>query len=867
MTVLFCDLVDSSALAVQLDPEEFAALLVSYREHCAAAVRHNGGYISRYVGDGVLGCFGYPRAIGRDAQAAVACGLRIASEISALAAATSLPGGRELAVRIGIETGVVIAGRLGPVSAMELDALVGAAPNTAARLQQEAPPNGVVIGEATHELVAEDFACEELPTQSLKHLVPPARAFVVRGETTRAGRRRVLARRRAPLVGRATEIRSIFERWARASAGRGQTVLLSGEAGIGKSRLAQELVDHIADEPHELIVLTCTPPAAGTAFFPAIQALRDALAVTVEKAGGGIVTEQALTELVAEIGLESGPTRALLARAIGLDLGPTDLAPAAHRRLLLQALQAWLLHRAGDQTLLILAEDLHWSDPSLLELLHELTDIIPSRRAMLLATYRTDLVLPWPDRSTTLRVTLPPLERPDAGRLLAALAGNQTVETREAILARSDGVPLFLEEFTLAAGTPAVPRTLQQLFAARLDSLGEAKRLAQCAAVLAPRLEPDLLGSLAELPDALVDKGLTRLVDMEVLVRDSAVRGGHVYTFRHALLQEAASQSLLATDRRALHAHTAAILTRLRPDLVEQQPEVLAEHHVSGGELAAAVPLYASAARRALASAALEEAETHVRRGLSATSALPPAEAAEADLDLNVLLGHVLIARRGYANAAVQEAFEGALRAAKRIREESRVLPALRGLASFYQVRGPLSRAETICNRLLAGVKGSRDPCILVDAWRRRGWNHGCMGRLAEAEEDFARALNAFNGARTEEHIAVAGHDPQVLALANLCWLAPPRYGLAEAVQRAHAAAAAARNSPHPVSACYGMLFAALVLQQAERLDEALDLANNALAVAAEKGFAYWVAMGKVATGYDQVIRRGNLAAGREAIA
>ena len=271
MTALFCDLVGSSTLAARLDPEEFAALLVAYRERCAAVVTHNAGYISRYVGDGVLACFGYPSATGRDAQAAVASGLAIAREISALARTTPLRGGRELAVRVGIRTGVVVAGRLGPESAVEVDALVGTAPNTAARLQQLAPPNSVVIGEATHGLVAEFFVCEELTAQ---RPVPGGTAFLVTAEATRSGGRSVLVRRRVPLVGRTAQSALICERWARASNGKGQAIFLSGEAGVGKSRLAQELLDHAAKEQPALIVLACAPGTAGTALYPAIDALR-----------------------------------------------------------------------------------------------------------------------------------------------------------------------------------------------------------------------------------------------------------------------------------------------------------------------------------------------------------------------------------------------------------------------------------------------------------------------------------------------------------------------------------------------------------------------------------------------------------------
>jgi len=867
MTVVMCDLVGSSALAARLDPEEFAALLVAYRERCAAVVAQNGGYISRYVGDGVLACFGYPRALGRDAHSAVSCGLAITREISALATTTALHGGCELAVRVGVETGVVVAGRLGTEAVMELDALVGTAPNTAARLQELAPPNGVVIGGATHELVDDDFICEELPPQRLKRLEPPARAFLVRAHSEPRTRRLVHSRRYVPLVGRSAEFELIVQSWGRAAKGKGQTVLVSGEPGIGKSRLAQELLDHLADTPLAVIVLTCTPLAAGTALYPVIEALREETAATVRAANGALTPMDALADLVDKIGLKREHALPLLAGALALGPSPTDLAPAAGRRLLLQALRLWLLHRSDGQPLLILVEDLHWSDPSLLELLRELNEIVPSRRAMLLATYRTELLLPWPDRSTTLRIALPPLSRADAQKLLGSfLARSQAAETRDEILERADGIPLFLEEFSLASGTPVVPRSLQQLFTARLDALGDAKRLAQSAAILAPFIEPDLLGALVEIPDDLVDKGLTRLVDMEVLARTGGRAGPGAYSFRHAVLQQAASESLLGVDRRVLHTRAAALLTRLRPELVSQQPEALAEHCVAGGQFAAAAPLYAAATRKALASAALEEAESHVRRGLSAIEASTSAETAQTDLDLRVLLGHVLIAKRGYANSAVQDAFEAALSAAERVPEEALALPALRGLASFYQVRGPLSRAAAICNRLVAAVEASENPCLLADAWRRRGWNRGCMGDLREAEQDLERSLGVFDPNRLEEHIATAGHDPQVLALANLCWLAPSQFGLDVAAKRAVAAATAAQNSPHPVSACYGLVFSALILQLAGQFDVALHLATRARTLAGEKGFAYWVALAQVAVGYDLILRGGNPVEGREMI-
>jgi class 3 adenylate cyclase/tetratricopeptide (TPR) repeat protein len=867
VTVMFCDLVGSSAITVQLGPEGFASLLVAYRQRCAPIVTRYGGYISRYLGDGVLACFGYPRASGRDAQSAVACGLELAREIDVLNSQMSLDSGSALAVRIGIDTGDVIAGRLGTDEVMELDALVGTAPNTAARLQALAKPNCVVIGEATYDLVCDDYVCLELEPEKLRGLQPAGRAFEVVGEIDRHSRKLTLAKRRVRLVGRSAELTAVLERWRRCAKGRGQTILLSGEPGIGKSRLAQELVDHIANDPHTTIAMTCTPHAAGTAFYPIVEALREELRSAVEQRQSEVTMNQVLADLVEMIGLGGASGGfALLANALGLSSEPSGLEPSSQRALLLKAFQAWLLHRASELPLLIIVEDLHWSDPSSIELLRELSDMLPSLPTLLLLTYRTDLLLPWPDHANTLRMTLPPLERTDAEQLVEALIGDQASETKEAILTRSDGIPLFLEEFALAASKLTLPPTLQQLFTSRLDALGNGKRLAQCASILAPLLERDLLAALSDLSMSAVDETLSRLVDMEVFIRVGGASHGAGYRFRHALIQQAAHDTIMAPNRRAMHARAAALLTRLRPRLVEQQPETLAEHFLSGGVFASAAPLFALAARRALAAAALEEAEGQVRKGLAAIDALPSGAVAHAELDLRVLLGHVLIARRGYASEAVQEAFETALAAAETVSEESEVLPALRGLASFYQVRGPLSRAQIICSRLVSAAEKSSDPCLLVEAWRRRGWNSSCMGRLAAGEQDLVRTLTAVDHLRIKEHVDTSGHDPRVLALANLCWFALPRYGAAAAETSALAAASAASDSIHPVSACYGLVFAALVLQQVGQLELALQFNQRAKTIAADKGFAYWVALSTVAAGNDEVIRRRDIAAGRDAI-
>nr|WP_282571888.1 adenylate/guanylate cyclase domain-containing protein [Roseomonas acroporae] len=880
LTALFCDLVGSTDLSSRLDPEDLAALLLSYRELCAAAVVRHGGYVQHYAGDGIMACFGFPRALGRDAQAAVACGLEIARAMAELgrnvagldAAAPATEA--LLTVRIGIETGVVVAGRLGrPGVAMEIDAMVGGAPNMAARLQEIAPRNGVVIGGTVYDLVAADFLCEPAETARLR-LPQPARAFVVTGARA-AGSRLLAARRRAPLVNRVTEMALLAERWARAREGRGQVVLLSGEPGIGKSRLVRELLDRAAaaDDPAarpQVVELTCAPQTASTALYPVIEALRGALEAAGPKAGprDDMARLAALTEAA---GLPREPALAVLAEALGFGPGPADLAPHSRRLLLMQSLQAWLLHHAARQPLLLLAEDLHWADPSTVELLRGIGDAASAHRAMLLATYRSEFVLSWPDRATVLRIALPPLGRAEASRLVDLLSGGQAM-AREAILSRADGVPLFIEEFVLATGEAAVPHTLQQLFAARLDSLGEARLVAQLAAVLGREIERDLLEALCRLPPPVLDEHLARLVEAEML-EATALLPVPTYTFRHAVLQRAAYESLLHADRRAYHARAAALLATLRPALLQRQPELIAEHHEAGGEPALAVPLLARAARASLAAFAVTEAETQARRGLDLAAQLPAEAMAEAVLGLLITLGQALIARKGYASSAVLEVFERASRMAGEVEDDTRILPLLRGLASFYQVRGPVAQAEAVCARLVAATERAGDPVALPDAWRRQAWNRQCAGRLAEAEAGFARVLAALDASAGPDdlarHVAIGGNDPRAVGLANLCWLDLWRHGPEAGARRAREAAAAGRASPHPVSACYALVFAALPLQEAGHWDEALALAEAACRIADGKDIRYWIAMSRVMIGRHQVARgdRAAAAAGLAAIA
>ena len=857
MTVMFCDMVGSSRLASGLDPEDFAALLLAYRERCSASVFKHGGHVVSYAGDGVLACFGYPRAVGRDARAAVACGLDIAREVEKLAGAPDLPGSTDLAVRVGIETGLVVAGRLGAGRAMELDGLVGVALHIASRLQEIAPRNGVVIGSTTQELVGADFHCEEVPRERLARVPAPARAFLVLRARELPQREILGGQARAPLVDRATELATLRACWSTACARRGQTVLIAGEPGIGKSRLVQELISIAAAGPHELVALVCTPQTTATALHPAIEALRRAVQ---RHSSTGDLTPDALVAWTAALGLPAEHALPILSEALGLGPGPRELGPETRRRLLVQRLEDWLLHCSVAAPLLVVAEDLQWADPSSLEFLRSLGELVPERRIMLVGTQRSDVAWVWPERPGTLHLQLTALERSDAELLLQALVLDLPAGVQEAIIHRAEGVPLFLEEFALASGGRTLPRTLQELFTARLDGLGPAKKLAQRAAVFGSEIETDLLAAIAEVPEPVIHENLAQLVASEVLV-PAGPDAQASYTFRHAVLQEAAYDSLLLADRKRLHAQVASLFQARRGQLTELRPELLAHHYVMAGEPAAAVAFFIRAVRRALGASALEEGEAQARRALAIAEELPPEERVKAKVELLILLGQVLIARRGYASSTVQETLEEALAIAGDTPEEARLLPLLRGLTSFYQVRGPLSKASGLCARLVASAERSGDACMLADAWRREAWNRFCLGEIGPAQEAFARVLGFCDGERLAEHISVAGHDPRVLCLANLCWLAMVRRGRRAAARWALEAVAAAQQSPHLVSACYGLVLAAAALQLGGRWDEARDLAQRALATARDKGIIYWDALSEALLGYDDV-QRGEVARG-----
>jgi class 3 adenylate cyclase len=607
LTVLFCDLVDSTVLARQLDPEELREVVRAYQEACAKVIARFEGHIAQYLGDGLLVYFGYPQAHEDDAQRAVRAGLGMVEVVGQLNTRLGQKWDVQLAVRLGCHTGLVVVGEVGGGTRQEQLAL-GETPNLAARLQGLAAPNTLVISAATWQLLRGFFACQSLGTPLLKGFAEPLEVYQVLSESTARSRLEAVGSiGLTPLVGREQEVALLMERWAQVKEGVGQVVLLSGEAGIGKSRLVQVLTEHVAAEPQAwLTPCQCSPYYHNTALYPMIDLLeRVALRFDREEAPPQKLGK--LEGFVVQHGLPLAEAVPLLATLLSLPL-PTDYAPlttslARQKQQTLQALLTILLRIAAQQPVLFVMEDLHWVDPSTLEFLSLLVDQGPTARILTLLTFRPDFSPPWTGRAHLTQLTLPRLPRQQVAELTGRVAHGKALppEVVAQVVAKTDGVPLFVEELTkmvlesgllqeheeryaLAGPLPplAIPATLHDSLMARLDRLATVKALAQLGATLGREFAYELLQAVAPWDEGTLQQGLHQLVEAEFLYQQGLPPQA-TYRFKHALIQDAAYQSLLRSTRQRYHQHIAQVVEERFPERCETQPELLAHHYTEAG--------------------------------------------------------------------------------------------------------------------------------------------------------------------------------------------------------------------------------------------------------------------------------------------
>jgi class 3 adenylate cyclase/tetratricopeptide (TPR) repeat protein len=682
LTVLFCDLVDSTVLASQLDPEDWREVVRAYQETCAKVIARFEGYIAQYLGDGLLVYFGYPLAHEDDAQRAVRAGLGMVEALGQLNSRLQQERGVELAVRLGIHTGLVVVGDVGGEGRQEQLAL-GETPNLAARLQGVAAPNTLVISATTFQLLGGFFACQPLGTPPLKGQAQPLAVYRVLYESM--ARSRLEAAGSAgltPLVGREQDIELLRERWAQVKDGFGQVVLLSGEAGIGKSRLVQVLKEHVASESQAwLTPCQCSPYYQNTALYPMIDLL-ERVALRFEREDSPEQKLRKLEGFLIQYGLLLAEAVPLFSTLLSLPLGAhytsLNLPPAQQKQQTLHALLTILLRIAAQQPVLFVVEDLHWVDPSTLEFLSLLVDQGPTARILALFTFRPDFSPPWTGRAHLTQVTLNRLPRRQAAEMTDRVAHGKTLpaEVVEQVVAKTDGVPLFVEELTkmvlesgllqereeryeLTGPLPplAIPATLHDSLMARLDRLATVKSLAQLGATLGREFSYELLQAVASWDEATLRRGLQQLVAAEFLYQQGLPPQA-TYVFKHALSQDAAYQSLLRSTRQQHHQHIAQVLEARSTEICATQPELLAHHYTEASLGEKAVAYWQRAGQRALQRSANPEAVQHLTKGLKLLSTLPESLArALQELDLQLALGPALIAIKGYAAPEVEQTY------------------------------------------------------------------------------------------------------------------------------------------------------------------------------------------------------------------
>jgi TOMM system kinase/cyclase fusion protein len=880
LTVLFCDLVDSTALASQLDPEELREVVRAYQDTCAKVIARFEGHIAQYLGDGLLVYFGYPQAHEDDAQRAVRSGLGMVEAVGQLN--TRLEQEREvrLAVRLGIHTGLVVVGDVGGGTRQEQLAL-GETPNIAARLQGVAAPNTLVISAATLPLLGGFFACQSLGTHLLKGFVQPMEVYQVLYESMARSRLEAAGRTGlTPLVGREQEVAVLRERWAQVKDGLGQVVLLSGEAGIGKSRLVLVLKEQVATEPHAwLTPCQCSPYYQNTALYPMIELL-ERVALRFEREESPEQKLRKLEGFLVQYGLplaEAVPLfAALLSLPLGADFAPLTFSPEQQKQQTLHALLTILLRIAAQQPVLFVMEDLHWVDPSTLELLTLLVDQGPTARILALLTYRPDFSPPWTGRSHVTQVTLPRLPRRQTAELTVRVAHGKALppEVVEQVAAKTDGVPLFVEELTkmvlesgllqeregryaLAGPLPplAIPATLHDSLMARLDRLAAVKAMAQLGATLGREFTYDLLQAVSPWDEGTLQRGLHQLVAAEFLYQQG-LPPQVTYRFKHALIQDAAYQSLLKSTRQQYHQRIAQVLEARFPELCETQPELVAHHYTEAGLNAQAVPYWQRAGQRAIERSAHPEAIAHITKGLAVLATLPDTpERTQHELDFQITLGPAVMVTKGWADPEAARVYTRAHALCQQMGETPQLFPALWGLWLFYTGRGELQTARALGEQLLTLAERVQDPVLLVQACHALGPTLFWLGELILAQARLAQGIAHYAPQQHRASLRYGGHDPGVCCRYYAAWTLWVRGYPDQALQQQQEAVRLAQELAHPYTLASTLDWGAWLHQFRREGQAAQAQAEAAMTMSSEHGFVQLLAQEKILRGWALAAR------------
>lgn len=860
LTVMFCDLVGSTALSCQLDPEDTRDVIRRFLDASSQAVGRFNGYIAKYMGDGMLIYFGYPRARENDAERAVHAGLAVLETVKTLHPDHSHPQFK-IAARIGIATGRVVVGELMGADIARERPIFGETPNLAARLQALAKPDQMIIDPVTKRLVGNEFDFLDLGDFSLKGFDAPVRAWQVLSAKLSASRfESYRSGQLAGFVGREQEIALLLGRWREAVEGEGQVVLLRGEAGIGKSRIVRSLCDHLADEQCQTIQFQCSPHHSNTTLYPVISWLRQAAGFASQD---DVRTQlDKLDAMATGNGIDHQETVSLLADLLSIQgdgrYPLLNMLPEKRKDMTLEALVHHLQRLADHCPLLFIVEDSHWLDPTTLELMTRIIGRIRQMRMLLLITSRFGFEPVWSEYSYVTSLTLNRLPRRHSAELVATVTGGKPLppEVEQAILAKADGIPLYIETltenvlgsgllteeqdaFTLKGplkGLP-IPDSLQALLMERVDQLGAAREIIQAGAAIGREFAYDLLRAVVEVPDGELRSALNLFVTSGIVLQEGEIPFA-TYYFKHALVQEAAYSMLLKKPRRDLHTRIARALENQFPGRVNMEPELLAYHYEQAGLIDPAVDYWHRAARRDAERSANIEALNHFNRALDLLKELPQSPERNA-LELEFLLerGAPLLSIKGYASDEVELNYRRAKDLLQTHSDSMHQFRAIRGLWVFHLIRGNLFYAHSLAGDLLALAQREQNPDLLIDAHHTAGSTCFFLGRFEEAKTHLSAAKFPDDLERYSSNVFFYGQDLEItvrIMLARTLWIS------GEADQAGALASETigmARKLEHPFTRVFTLVFLIWIYSGARNAQKTLELTKEAIAVSTQYSF------------------------------
>jgi class 3 adenylate cyclase/predicted ATPase len=871
ITVMFCDLVGSTALSEKIDPEDLRAVMQAYQQAAGGVIEHYDGHVAQYLGDGLMTYFGWPTAHEDDAERAVRAGLDI---VGAVKKVDGLP--KPLRVRVGIATGPVVVGETGAGDASVPKLAVGETPNLAARLQSLAGADEIVVGSSTRRLLGGTFELDDLGKQTLKGVVEPMHAHRVTALAATEGRFEAQHQHLTPLVGREAEIALVMERWQRTRNGDGQVVLLSGEPGIGKSRITQTLRERLAGEPHSLVRDQCSPYYTNSSLYPVMEQM--------ERAAGfvrGDDAEAKLDKLEAVL-RKSGDTTAVALIAALLSIDTTrypalNMSPQKRKDETLKALADEVFTLAEERPVLLIFEDAHWIDPTTQELLDMIVPLVADYPILLVITFRPEYAPPWHGLSHLVPLTLTRLGRAEAITMVERVTGGKSLpeEVLDQIVAKIDGVPLFVEELTktvleadllidqgedyvLDGPLPplAIPSTLQDSLMARLDRLSPVKEIAQIGACIGREFSYQLLTAVSKKSKGQLDDALNELLASD-LVHSRGRRPEMSYIFKHALVQDVAYGSLLKSRCREIHAMIGQVLEHEFPRIIETEPELIAHHYSEAGLGEHAIPYWLKAGQRATARSANSEALDHLNRGLSLVSNLPESpNRDQRELEFLVAATTPIIGTKGWGTNELAGAYKKAMALCETVENTPLVSRSLYMQWGYgtWTARHSLA-LEAAEQQIRIGREGNDEIALLM--------GHGLLGRvqcylgnLVEGRRNIEKSLEMYDPGQHGSLALQYGQDPAMAGYGGLSWclwiLGYPE----QAHEAKEKCLQAAETLDHAQTRCYALAVSAVFYGPlALAADELESMALKLNALIEEQSFFHWAGVAECVLGWVRALR------------